>query len=533
MTDTELLGKMDEFLKAVYLPDQPGAAVIVMKGGQVLLRKGYGLANLELGVPVEPHMVFRLGSITKQFTAVCILMLLEQGKLSLQDDLTLFLPDYPTQGRKITIEHLLTHTSGIKSYTDMPEWLPLWRKDMSLQELIAIFKDQPLEFEPGERFLYNNSGYILLGAIIEQVSGMPYAEFVQKQIFDRLGMAHSLYDDPVRLVPGRVAGYTSTPDGFANSPYLSMSQPYAAGSLASCVDDLVRWDAAQYTAELMRPETLGLAFQSAKLSDGSPTGYGFGWGISEYEGHLFIEHGGGINGFSCGGVRVPDFQVYVAVLTNLDAPKLDPSMVAFQLATMAIGKPYTEPVPIELPLEALDSYVGVYQIKENEERVVTRDGSKVYSQRTGGMRLELIPYAEDAFFIKEAPDRFFFDRAGDGQVEGMRVVRRFGPPDQAKKTDKPLPQLRPVISLKPALLERYAGIFELAPGMAVIVSLAEGQLFIQAPGQEKLALFAETPERLFPREVDLTLVYEFDPDGAVTSFVLHQGNQSYPCKKVG
>ena len=223
--------QIDQMFVEIYPDDQPGAAVIVTQNGETLFRKGYGLANLELGVKVEPEMIFRLGSITKQFTAVAILMLQEEGKLQVQDEITRYLPDYPVGERKITIEHLLQHTSGIKSYTDMVEWLPLWRKDMSVQELIDLFKEQPFDFEPGEQFRYDNSGYILLGAIIEALSGSSYADFIQEWIFKPLGMQHSLYDNPELILPGRVSGYSKGLNGLINAPYLSMTQPYAAGSL--------------------------------------------------------------------------------------------------------------------------------------------------------------------------------------------------------------------------------------------------------------------------------------------------------------
>jgi CubicO group peptidase (beta-lactamase class C family) len=531
-TDEFLIQQMDELLNNTYPVEKPGASVIVTKDSQILLRKGYGRANLELDVSVEPYMVFRLGSITKQFTAVCILILLERRLLDLQDEITRYLPDYPSQGRKITIEHLLTHTSGVKSYTDMPEWLPLWRKDMSIDELITLFKDQPMEFEPGERFQYNNSGYILLGAIIEKLSGFSYADFVQKNIFDRLDMTRSLYDDPARLISGRVAGYTKGTDGFENAPYLSMSQPYAAGALASCVDDLAKWDAALYTDILVNQGTLDRAFKSGQLNNGEPTGYGYGWMIGEYEGYQFIEHGGGINGFTTGAVRVPDARVYVAVLTNLETPNSDPSTVAFRLATLAIGKPWVEQAPIELTEEALDIYPGVYQINEREERVIMREGLRLFSQRTGGMRLEIFPCASDTFFFKDNPDRFVFTHNESGKVNGMKVIRRIGPPEVAPRTNKPLPSQRSSIILPVELLKRYIGEFELAPGLVVTVSLSDDHLFIQAPGQEKLPLLFESTERLFTQTVDLTLVYEFNALGEVKSFVLHQGLQTYPARKL-
>jgi CubicO group peptidase (beta-lactamase class C family) len=531
-TENSLFQQMDELLSTTYPPEKPGASAIVVKNGQVLLRKGYGLANLELNVAMKPEMVFRLGSITKQFTAVCILMLLEQGFLDLQDEITRFLPDYPTQGRKITIEHLLTHTSGIKSYTDIAEWLTLWRKDMSVDELIAFFKDQPMDFEPGEQFLYNNSGYILLGAIIEKISGIAYADYVQQHIFDRLGMAHSLYDDTARLVPGRVAGYARGVDGFVNSAYLSMSQPYAAGSLASNVDDLARWDTALYTEILVKQATLDKAFQSYQLKDGELTSYGYGWGIGEYEGHQFIEHGGGINGFTTGATRVPDFHLYAAVLANLEAATPDPSALAFRLATIGIGKPWVEPTPISISEEELDAYLGVYQINTREERIVTREGTRLFSQRTGGARFEVFPIAPDIFFVKEAMDRFVFTRNATGQVDGMQLVRRIGPSEAASRTDKPLPSMRSSIKLPDELLGRYTGIYEIAPGMTFTISLADGQLSLLAPGQEKLPLLAESPESLFTPTVDITLIFKLNDLNQVKEVVLHQGAQNLPVKKL-
>ena len=279
---TELAQAIDAMLVEACKPDAPGAAVIVARDGNVVFRKGYGMANLELGVPIAPEMVFRLGSITKQFTAVAILMLAEQGKLALEDDITRFLPDYPTQGHTITVEHLLTHTSGIKSYTSMPEWLALRRNDLTVEELIDLFKDQPMEFAPGERWAYNNSGYVLAGAIIEKVSGQTYEQFLEQQIFEPLGMARTCYDRTTRIVPGRVAGYDRGDEGIENAAYVSMTHPYAAGALMSSVDDLQRWDEALFAHRLVKPESLQRAFTPFVLNDGTSAGYGCGWGIGDY-----------------------------------------------------------------------------------------------------------------------------------------------------------------------------------------------------------------------------------------------------------
>jgi D-alanyl-D-alanine carboxypeptidase len=192
--ESEDIRWIDGQLAATFKADEPGATVIVVKDAKPVFRKAYGMANLELGDPMQPDMIFRIGSVTKQFTAVAILMLVERGELALTDEITKFLPDYPTQGKTITVEHLLTHTSGIKNYTSMAEWRPLLRKDLELSELVAIFQSAHLEFSPGDRFAYSNSGYVLLGAIIEKITGLTYAEFMERNILSPLGMRDSRYD---------------------------------------------------------------------------------------------------------------------------------------------------------------------------------------------------------------------------------------------------------------------------------------------------------------------------------------------------
>jgi hypothetical protein len=210
----------------------------------------------------------------------------------------------------------------------------------------------------------------------------------------------------------------------------------------------------------------------------------------------FIEHGGGINGFTTGGVRVPSEKIYVAVLTNYDSPKTDPSMVAFKLAALGSGHPVVDPTPIEVAEDMLEAYVGVYQINEKETRIITRQEKQLSLQRSGGMRKELIPYQRDTFFMTDSTDRFIFTRDEANTVNGIKVVRRFGPPEFSAKTDQPLPVEREAITLSPEELKRLVGTYELAPGYHLEITLEEGQLFIQPQGQEKLKLFAETPEHI-------------------------------------
>lgn len=534
-TATELTQAIDALLEPVFAPEEPGASVLAARDGRVVYRRGFGLASLELGVPIQPHMVFRLGSITKQFTAVAILMLVEQGKLSLDDDLTAFLPDYPTQGHRITVEHLLTHTSGIKSYTSMPEWLSLWRRDMSVSELIDLFKDQPMDFAPGERWAYSNSGYILLGAIIEQVSERSYEDFLNERIFAPLGMFHTSYDHTERIVPGRVAGYQKGGDGFEHAPYISMTQPYAAGSLMSSVDDLLLWDEALYTEKLVKQDSLRRAWTPVVTNDGVPSDYGYGWSITAYEGHRTIDHGGGIMGFMTHALRLPDDHVFVAVLMNGTGGETLPEPLAVKIAALLLGRPYREPDAIALDAAALDRYTGVYRIDETSEQIVTRDGDGLVIQRTGGVREELISIAPGEFRFKNGARWFAttvrFTMDGDA-VTGLQVQGRGGPPEKATRTDKPLPQARQAIALDPAIYDRYVGRYEIGPGFSLVLSREDDRLMAQASGQERAEIFPESPTRFFLTIVDAQIDFVQNEAGAVTGLVLHQGGQDIPARKV-
>ena len=332
--DDNLLHRIDSLIGGTYPHNEPGAAAIVVKNGQTVFRKGYGMANLELSVPIEPDMVFRLGSITKQFTAVAILMLLEQHKLSLDDPITRFLPNYPSHDHLVTVEHLLTHTSGIVNYTVLPRWMALERQDLSLEDLIDLFKDEDLQFAPGDRFSYSNSGYVLLGAIIEVIAGSSYPRFVVQHIFESLGMKHSCYDIPEKIITGRVAGYQQSAVGYKNAAYISMTQPYSAGALASTVDDLAIWDSALYTERLVRKETLQLAFTPYRLTDGSAINYGYGWRICSPNGHILLSHDGLIEGFATNAIRAPADRVFVALLSNNAAKRTKPTDITTEIVNL-------------------------------------------------------------------------------------------------------------------------------------------------------------------------------------------------------
>lgn len=434
----QLAQQIDALLSPLYPADEPGAAVIVARDSQVLFRKAYGMADLELGVPLRPEMVFPLASMTKQFTAAAIMILAEQGKLSVQDPITKFLPDYPVHGHEITIEHLLTHTSGIFDYTEIPGYLTgnRVRADVTLEELIDQFKNQPMRFAPGERFAYSNSGYVLLGAIIEKVSGQSYEEFLQEQIFAPLGMKDTFYGNQTRIIPNRVSGYVYRPQGYVNAPFWSMTQSYAAGALLSTVDDLALWDAALYSEKLLSKESLEKIFSPSTLRNGEPTAYGYGFRISKLRGRRVIRHGGWILGFHSHGLRLPDERLYVAILSNALGSGANPATVATKIAALGIGQPFTDWVAIELAPEVLEGYAGIYQIDDENQRVVTLEDGKLYTQRTGGPKLQAFPASETEFFYFKGSLTYFRlvkDEAGN-VTHMLLYVEGADEPERAERT---------------------------------------------------------------------------------------------------
>jgi D-alanyl-D-alanine carboxypeptidase len=521
---------IDALFKSAVRPGEPGLAAIVVRKGETLYRAAFGLANVELGVPLQPNHVFRIGSVTKQFTSAAIMMLAEEGRLAVTDPITKFLPDYPTQGKTITVEHLLTHTSGIQSYTDMPKWRNMFRQDMSLTELIDLFKNEPMQFEPGARWRYNNSGYILLGAIIEKVSGKKYADFVQERIFTPLGMKDTRYDVTDQVIPRRAAGYGRAGDRIVNAQYLSMTQPYAAGALMSTVDDLAKWDAALTAGRLVNADSLAKSFASYTLAGGDESGYGYGWSAGRYEGLAVQQHGGGIHGFRSHVLRIPSDGVYVAVLSNLAGAGFSPELLARKAAAIAVGKPLVNPAAVSLTPEQLDAYAGRYVSAGGTRYVVTREASRLFVQAGGGEKAEIFLAGNDVFFVPDAFTRFTFQRDAAGKYVRLEIDN-WGPQPPAVRDNAPETVLK-AVAVDPAVLKTYAGEYELAPGFILTVTVEGDRIMTQATGQQKVEIFPSSPTEFFLKVVDAQITFVKDASGAVTQLVLHQGGRDIPGKKV-
>ena len=423
----EITRKVDDYMAAAMRVNRFSGAVLLARDGQPIESRGYGMANIELGVPNSPETVFRLGSVTKQFTGMAIVLLQERGKLSVNDSICKYLSDCPQTWQPITIKNLLTHTAGIPNYTEFPDFTKTAAMDTTAAELTSRFRDKPLQFALGEKYAYSNSGYYLLGTIIERASGKPYADFLQENIFAPLAMKQTGYDNPVRIIKNRAAGYARTSDGFINAAPISMSTAYAAGALYSTVGDLLLWDQALYTEKLVSRKSLDEAFTPFKSN------YGYGWSIGKRFDRQVIAHGGGIFGFSAYIARYPADRVTVIVLSNVEgAPSGE---IANSLAAIVFGAPYEVPMErkeIQVAAKTLEKYVGRYQLTPQLVLSVTLENGKLLAQVSTQPKLELFAESETAFFFKTVNAQVTFVVSAQGEVTGL-VFRQGGSEIPAQK----------------------------------------------------------------------------------------------------
>lgn len=519
--------QIDALFAEAYPADKPGATVLIAKDDKVIYRKAFGLANLELNVPMKPDNVLELASITKQFTGVAILMLMEQGKLSLDDPLSKYITDYP-KGNQVTIHHLLIHTSGVKSYTNIPEFIKMARTDMTPMELIGHFKDLPMDFEPGERYAYNNSAYILLGYIIEKVSGMSYEDFIQKNIFDKLGMNNSYYGSKSRMIPNRASGYQpDTQGGLRNADYLSMSLPYAAGSLMSTVDDMFLWSKAIHHNTLISEKSKQLAFTNYTLNNGKHINYGYGWGINELTGSPTIEHTGGIFGYTTSGIYIPEKNIYAIALSNIDNGS-GPEGLNLKAVSILLGKPLIDKPAVTLTAEQLQKWTGNYQFEDVVRFITYKDGA-LYSTRQGGQPFKLFPLSENEFQFDGSFTTYSFSMV-NGKKETLfadRIIKSKG-----VETDEiQEPEIESML-LPHELLVNYEGTYELHPTFQIVVTTEGERIFAQATGQPQFELFAESETTFFLKVVEAKVTFNKNPDGSVKSLTLFQGGQEMEGMKI-
>ena len=408
------VGRMEQIIRQSADREEFSGSVLVARGDQILLDQGYGLANREWNIPNDGETKFRLASVSKQFTAVAVMLLNERGLVDLDAPVKTYLPDAPESWDGVTVRHLLTHTSGIPNLTALPDFEAQKTRPATLDQLIARFRDLPLEFQPDQGWSYSNSGYILLTAVIERASGMPYAAFVSRNLFQPLGMTDSGYDSHAAVLPHRASGYVPTPSGFANADYVDMSIPQGAGGLYSTTRDLLKWENGLFGGRLLNAASL------TALTTPHRNGYAMGLGVAPNATGAVIQHNGGIEGFNTFLAHDTGSDMTVIVLGNLNGP--GPDKLGADLMTLARGGTVTLPEErqaVAVSAEALRAYEGVYDLAPEFSITIAVVDGALTAQATGQQRLALFPEGEDAFFLRVVDARITFSRDASGAVTGL------------------------------------------------------------------------------------------------------------------
>jgi CubicO group peptidase (beta-lactamase class C family) len=416
----------DDFVRGF---PSPSVAVAVVRGSDTLVMKGFGWADIAAKRPATSTTIYRIGSLTKQFTAAGIMRLVEQGKLSLDDDLSKYVPSFPLQGNKVTIRHLLTHTSGIHNYTAMKGWQSTWSSDLTTDSIVGFVKQEKFDFKPGDAFSYSNTGYVLLGMVIEKVSGKSYAKFVDDELFKPLKLTQTSYCPSRTTDPAFASGYARRDTTFAAAAYLSLTHPHAAGALCSSVSDFVRWQRALSGGKAVSPASYTLMTTPGTLNNGKSTTYGFGLTAGMIGTHRAITHSGGIHGFTTSAYYFPDDSLNIVVFDNTG--EANPGTLSGNIARVLFGMPVVQrPRSVAgqpLSLEQRGRYVGTYAVavpgRDSIVFNITVQGAGLVAEIVGQGTTPMTYGGNDTFGVAADPSiRLVFVVEGDRATK-LRFVQ--------------------------------------------------------------------------------------------------------------
>lgn len=523
---------VEAHLKDAGFADSPGMAVLVSRDGKILFQKAVGQAAVKDNVAATPATKFRIGSVTKQFAAAAILKLQEQGKLSVKDTLSKFIPDYP-RGDEVTVHHLLTHTSGIKSFTSKPDFFATVGTGIESGAMIDSFKNDPFDFNPGEKWSYNNSGFFLLGAIVEKVSDLSFEAFLKEEFFEPLKMRDTGVHDAKTQLMNEALGYSVTGEEVERALNWDMSRAGAAGNLYSTVLDLHRWNEGIFRGKALSTASLKAAFTPVEYvgkQGGPDTGYGYGWALGKQRGLKVIEHGGGLNGFLSHLARYPDQKLTIAVLHNASppVPERAPAGVARQLAELYLWR---EMKPREsfqadpsVDSSEFDDYVGSYNYG-GPIMVVTREGDKLFAEITGQPKYRIFPKGKDEFFWKAVEARVRFERDKDGKV--THGVHFQGGQEMKVHRLKDAP----TVKVDAETLRNYAGVYDYISAK-MVVTIRGGRVFAQLSGQPEMEIFPRTKETFFWKIVEAEVTFLKDDSGKVVKARHKQGGREFEVRKI-
>lgn len=543
----DLQSEINQYMTAVANRQHFMGSILVARGDHVILAKGYGKANLKKDLPNTPNTKFHIGSVTKQFTTMAILMLQNEGKLNVQDHICKYVPKCPGDWQPITIYELLTHTSGIPDYLNSVspnKAMKRMKGSYTPTQIVGFFKNDSLDFKSGKKFSYSNSGYVVLGYIIEQVSGKSYGQFLQQHIFGPLGMKDSGYGNIDSTAKNRANGYIYiSQDKYKSAPSVNFASYIGDGGIYSTVRDLYTWDRALAADKLipaslqkkMFTKQVQVKGKMAKVFGGGGAAYyGFGWFIIKEFGHKKYGHSGDVPGFTSVNSWFPKQHVYVIVLGNTGSPQ--EIKIAKDLAAIVFGKKYNVFKKISLPPKALKKFVGTYQMIPEMYLYVTRKGDQLKAQFTGYPNLPVYPESDSSFFLKAIPAQIYFKSNDQGKVTGV-VWHRYGSKMGTGKRIDPAkaPKLTSEmtsISLPPKALKKFTGTYQLTPGATITITLKGDQLKAQVTGQSAVPIYPKTKTEFFYKVVDAQISFKISDKGKVTKLILHQAGRNIPAKKI-
>lgn len=544
--------KIDELLKAYYDYGQFNGSILVAEKGKIVYAKGFGMANMEWAIPNQPDTKFRIGSVTKQFTAALVLQLVEAGKIKLDGKLTDYLPDYRKDtGGKITVHQLLNHTSGIPSYTGRPDFFASDSRDpYNVAVFVKKFASGDLEFEPGTKFSYNNSGYFLLGAIIEKVTGKTYETVLKERIFEPLGMKNTGYDNHASVLPKRASGYEKTPEGYINAAYLDMSLPYAAGSIYSTVEDLYKWDQALYENKILSAES------KTKMFTPGLSNYGYGFGIADRpignteQKTKVIQHSGGINGFNSLLTRLVDKQQTIILLDNVGLGRYQGN-ITNSIISILNGQPF------DLPKKSLAETLYKIVREKNaaaavaEYRKLKTENATMYDfseneLNTLGYQLLGMKRAPDAIEIFKLNVEMFpksanpYDSLGEAYLADNQKELALANYRKAVELDPENANAVQIVNrlegketkIDSPVYDAYVGDYELAPNFILTITKEGEKLLGQATGQQKLELEPASETQFTVPAVKANVSFEKDSAGKVTGLILIQNGRTIKGRKI-
>ena len=481
-----------------------------------MYKKGFGYADVKNKILITPDTKFRIGSVSKQFTAAAILKLQENGLLNVNDKLSKFIPDFP-RGDEVTIHQLLTHTSGIHSYTSRPDFIDNVTKTVSPDTLVNLIKKDPYDFSPGEQLLYNNSGYFLLGYIISKVSGKSYDAYLKESFFDPLQMNNSGVHYAAIKLENEAKGYSKNNNTYDVALDWDMSWAGGAGALYSTLEDLLKWNQALYNGKVLNQKSLDAALTPVVLKNGEEPSmrYGYGLGFAKYRGEEIISHGGGLNGFVTQLAYYPKEKLSVVMFSNTDEPDVnfDANKVAEAFLWDKLDK-QTSFAQSSVKPQNLQLFTGRYEILNAGVLTISTENDKLYAQLSGQSKFEIFPMSENEFFWKVADAKIKFISNEKGEmIQG--VLSQNGQELKAKKLTE-----EKIIEIDPSILDKYTGKYKFN-NMVLSVTRENNKLFVEPTGQPKLEMEPVSETDFVIKEINAKISFVKEESGKVNKFKLN------------